>query len=240
MLLLALAIAPGLAISLYIFFKDQYNREPRRHLIMCFFLGILSAGIALIAETFFISIFKQFARESILSTAVKAFIIVALVEEWSKYIMVRNYAFPKPEFDEPFDGIVYAVMVSMGFATVENIGYVMENGYTTAFVRMFLSVPSHASFAIIMGFNMGKAKFAGKARVRFMLKGLFWAVFWHGMYDFFLFLQDNKLVRENISSGLLFLGAIISFLLAIRLSRNAIVEHIAVSKEMHAEDKHLV
>jgi protease PrsW len=237
MLLLALAIAPGLAISLYIFFKDQYNREPRRHLVISFFLGILSAGIALIAETFLMPAARYFFPESILTTAIQAFLIVALVEEWSKYIMVRAYAFPKPEFDEPFDGIVYAVMVSMGFATIENIGYVMEHGYTTAFLRMFLSVPAHASFAIIMGYNMGKAKFAGSKRTAYMLKGIFWAVFWHGSYDFFLFLQDNKLVREFISGGLLFLGAIISFLMAIRLSRNAIEEHVSLSKQMHHEDQ---
>jgi protease PrsW len=237
MLLLALAIAPGLAISLYIFFKDQYNREPRRHLVISFFLGILSAGIALIAETFLMPAARDVFRESILTTAIQAFLIVALVEEWSKYIMVRTYAFPKPEFDEPFDGIVYAVMVSMGFATIENIGYVMEHGYTTAFLRMFLSVPAHASFAIIMGYNMGKAKFAGSKRTAYMLKGIFWAVFWHGSYDFFLFLQDNKLVREFISGGLLFLGAIISFLMAIRLSRNAIEEHVSLSKQMHHEDQ---
>jgi protease PrsW len=237
MLLLALAIAPGLAISLYIFFKDQYNREPRRHLVISFFLGILSAGIALIAETFLMGFTRDVFQESILTTAIQAFLVVALVEEWSKYIMVRSYAFPKPEFDEPFDGIVYAVMVSMGFATIENIGYVMEHGYTTAFLRMFLSVPAHACFAIIMGYNMGKAKFAGSKRTAYMLKGIFWAVFWHGSYDFFLFLQDNKLVREFISGGLLFLGALISFLLAIRLSRNAIEEHVALSKQMHHEDQ---
>jgi len=240
MLLLALAIAPGLAISMYIFFKDQYNREPRRHLVISFFLGILSAGIALIAETFLMPAARDVFPESILSTAIQAFLIVALVEEWSKYIMVRTYAFPKPEFDEPFDGIVYAVMVSMGFATIENIGYVMEHGYTTAFLRMFLSVPAHASFAIIMGYNMGKAKFAGSKRTAYMLKGIFWAVFWHGSYDFFLFLQDNKLVREFISGGLLFLGALISFLLAIRLSRNAIEEHVSLSKQMHHEDQQTI
>ena len=240
MLLLALAIAPGLAISLYIFFKDQYNREPRRHLVISFFLGILSAGIALIAETFLMPAARDVFPESILTTAIQAFLIVALVEEWSKYIMVRTYAFPKPEFDEPFDGIVYAVMVSMGFATIENIGYVMEHGYTTAFLRMFLSVPAHASFAIIMGYNMGKAKFAGSKRTAYMLKGIFWAVFWHGSYDFFLFLQDNKLVREFISGGLLFLGALISFLLAIRLSRNAIEEHVSLSKQMHHEDEQTI
>jgi RsiW-degrading membrane proteinase PrsW (M82 family) len=237
MILLALAIAPGLAISLYIFFKDQYNREPRRHLVISFFLGILSAGIALVAETFLLGISRNLMPPSILNTAIQAFLMVALVEEWCKYIMVRSYAFPQPEFDEPFDGIVYAVMVSMGFATIENIGYVMEHGYTTAFLRMFLSVPAHASFAIIMGYNMGKAKFAGSGRLAYIAKGLFWAVFWHGSYDFFLFLQDNNLVREFISGGLLFLGALISFFLAIRLSNNAINEHIALSKQMHREDE---
>lgn len=237
MLLLALAIAPGLAISLYIFFKDQYNPEPRRHLVICFFLGIISAGIALLLETVLIGISDQFIPESIFRTAIHAFLFVALMEEWSKYIMVRGYAFPKPEFDEPFDGIVYAVMVSMGFATIENIGYVMEHGYTTAFLRMFLSVPSHASFAIIMGYNMGKAKFAGTRRTTYLMKGLVWAVFWHGTFDFFLFLQDNKMVKEFISGGLLFLGALLSFVLAIRLSRNAIAEHISLSKKMHGEDQ---
>jgi len=236
MLLLALAIAPGLAISLYIFFKDQYNREPRRHLILSFFLGILAAGLALLLETFLLGISMDLLPESIATTAIKAFIFVAFIEEWCKYIMVRYYAFPKPEFDEPFDGIVYAVMVSMGFATVENIGYVMEHGYTTAFLRMFLAVPSHASFAIIMGYYMGKAKFAGPRRAILMFKGLFLAAFWHGTYDFFLFLQDNKLVKENISGGLLFLGALISFVLAIRLARNAIKEHIDISRIMHKKN----
>jgi protease PrsW len=237
MLLLALAIAPGLAISLYIFFKDQYNREPRRHLVISFFLGILSAGIALVLESFLLNFSGTFLSESIFRTALHAFLFVALTEEWSKYIMVRGYAFPKPEFDEPFDGIVYAVMVSMGFATIENIGYVMQHGYTTAIFRMFLSVPSHASFAVIMGYNMGKAKFAGPKRTFYLMKGLFWAVFWHGTYDFFLFLQESKLVREFISGGLLFLGALISFILAIRLSRNAINEHIGLSKQMHQGDQ---
>ena len=237
MLLLALAIAPGLAISLYIFFKDQYNREPRRHLVISFFLGILAAGIALLLETFLLGFSGTFLRESIFRTAIQAFLFVALTEEWCKYIMVRGYAFPKPEFDEPFDGIVYAVMVSMGFATIENIGYVMQHGYATAILRMFLSVPSHASFAVIMGYNMGKAKFAGPKRTAYMMKGLFWAVFWHGTYDFFLFLQDNKLVKDYISGGLLFLGALISFILAIRLSRNSIEEHIGLSKQMHREDQ---
>jgi len=177
MLLLALAIAPGLAISIYFFLKDQYNREPRRHLLISFFLGIVSALPAVLAEMFLIDYFDIVPASSIMSAVVMAYPIVAFAEEWAKYLMVRLYAFPKPEFDEPFDGIVYSVMVGMGFATVENIAYVMQTGYTTAIMRMFLSVPAHASFAIIMGYYLGKAKFGGSRRTLLLFSGLFWAIF---------------------------------------------------------------
>jgi RsiW-degrading membrane proteinase PrsW (M82 family) len=235
MLLLALAIAPGIAISIYFFLKDQYNRDPRRHLLISFFLGFLSALIEVVAETFLIDYFGIEAESSIVSAIIMAYPIVAFTEEWSKYIMVRLYAFPKPEFDEPFDGIVYAVMVSMGFATVENIAYVMQTGYGTAIMRMFLSVPAHASFAIIMGYYLGKAKFAGKRRTLLLMTGLFWAVFWHGTYDLFLFLQDNEMVNLYVSDALLFGGALLSFLWAILLSARAIREHTQLSEKIHRE-----
>jgi RsiW-degrading membrane proteinase PrsW (M82 family) len=233
MLLLALAIAPGLAICVYIFLRDQFNREPRKRLIICFFLGILSALIAAIAEPLLIGHFQLDPAESILSAFLIAFVMVALVEEWSKYIMVRFYAFGKPEFDEPFDGIVYSVMVSMGFATVENIAYVMQYGYGTAIMRMFLSVPAHACFAIIMGYYMGKAKFAGRRRRLVLMAGLFWAVFWHGSYDLFLFLRENKMLGRYVSDGLLFGGAITSFLLALQLAGRAMKEHVSLSEKNH-------
>ena len=159
MLLLALSIAPGIAISLYIFLKDRFNREPHLNLLVCFFLGCLSVIPAIIIQLLTTKPVERFMGEGIFYTAVFAYLIVGLSEEWSKYIMLRSYAFPKKSFDEPFDGIVYSVMVGMGFATVENIGYVMQHGMGTAILRMFLSVPAHATFAIIMGYYAGKAKF---------------------------------------------------------------------------------
>ena len=234
MLLLALAIAPGLAICTYIFLKDQYNPEPRRHLLISFFLGFLSAAIAVILEMVLTASTEPYTKGTVWGTAFLAYIVVAFVEEWSKYIMVRLYAFPKPEFDEPFDGIVYAVMVSMGFATLENIAYVYQHGYAVAIMRMFLSVPAHATFAIIMGFYMGKAwEVTGIQRTKYLMTGLLMAVFWHGTFDFFLFMEEAKLVTRYIAEGLLFIGAIISFGFAVRLSRKAIAEHIALSAEMH-------
>lgn len=233
MLLFALAIAPGIAISLYFFFRDEYNREPRRHLVLSFFLGFVSALIAVVIETGLLTALEHSHDNGILYIAFKAFVIVALTEEWAKYVMVKSYAYPKPEFDEPFDGIVYCVMVSMGFATLENVAYVMQHGFATAVMRMFLSVPAHATFAVLMGYHMGKAKFSGGHERRDLWSGLLLATVFHGFFDFFLFLQENSMVAENVSGLLLFGGAVASYVIAIRLSRKAVVAHMAVSRRMH-------
>ena len=103
--------------------------------------------------------------------------------------MVRYYAQPKKDFNEPFDGIIYAVMVSMGFAAVENLFYVLEGGMDVAVIRAVTAIPAHAVFAILMGYYMGKAKFSPTKKVRYNLTGLFLAILFHGAYDFFLFIN---------------------------------------------------
>lgn len=237
MLLLALSIAPGLAISIYIFLKDQYNREPAMQLLFSFFLGCLSVIPAILIQMLTTKPLEHLMGEGILFTAVFAYLIVGTSEEWSKYLMLRLYAFPKRAFDEPFDGIVYSVMVGMGFATVENIGYVSQHGMGTAILRMFLSVPAHGTFAVLMGYFAGKAKFNPERRTFLLMSGIFWAVFFHGTYDFLLFLQSNHSVTSFISEGLLFLGAVASFLIALILSKKAIATHALISKKMFEHER---
>jgi hypothetical protein len=171
--------------------------------------------------------------KSIPGIAVKAYFSVALVEELCKFMMLRYYAFRKPEFDEPFDGIVYAVMVSMGFATVENIFYVSQSGIQTAIIRMFMAIPAHATFAILMGYFMGKARFSNNRKHTLMLAGILWSVFFHGSYDFFLFLQDAAMVVKPTVTLLLTFGAIASLITGLILSNKAIKSHLAVSKDTY-------
>ncbi|MBX9781688.1 MAG: PrsW family intramembrane metalloprotease [Chitinophagaceae bacterium] len=234
MLLLALSIAPGIAISLYIFLKDRYNREPKLKLFVCFLLGCLSVIPAIIIQLLSSKSTNDFFGEGVVYTAFFAYIVVALSEELSKFVMLRFYAFPKESFDEPYDGIVYSVMVGMGFATVENIGYVYQYGINTALLRMFLSVPAHGTFAVLMGYFAGKAKFVPEKRFYYLLLGVFWATFFHGTFDFFLFLQGG-LVSAYVGDGLLFVGAAASFIIAIYFSRRAIKEHVATSKQLFHE-----
>ena len=231
MLLLVLSVAPGLAIIWYIYMKDKYDREPRKYLIISFLLGMASTIPAIVFEKLGTYIFGDIASLSPISfIAFFAFVIVGVSEEGLKYLVVRFYAFPKKAFNEPFDGIVYSVMVAMGFATLENIGYVQQHGIATAILRMFLSVPAHASFGILMGYYIGLAKF-NKQRSRILLvKGLLLSIFFHGAFDFFLFLQDNLYVTQKVSSALLLLGAILSFYIAVRLSIRSIKLHQELSR----------
>lgn len=228
MVLLALAIAPGIAICIYIFLKDIYNKEPRWLLLASFLLGVLTIITPLFIETGL----QPYFNNNFLNTGVFAFGVVALSEELSKFFVLRYYCYTRKSFDEPLDGIVYSVMVGMGFATIENISYVLQFGtYDTAFVRMFLSVPAHATFAVVMGYFVGKAKFDSANRFRYMLTGLFWAVLFHGSFDFFIFLQKSPDVKPYVSDALLFAGAVISYIIAIRLSRKHIKLHQQLSKE---------
>jgi len=222
--LLALAIAPGIAICLFIYFKDKYNKEPWGLLFWLFVLGMFSVIPALFAETALTKPVERMVGESVFYTALFSYIIVGLSEELSKFLVLRYYAFKRKAFDDPFDGIVYAVMVGMGFATLENIGYVTNYGWGTALTRMFLSVPAHASFAVLMGYHVGLAKFDTARRSRYLVLAVFWPVLFHGTFDFFLFLGK---------SWLHIIGALLSFVVAVRLSLKLIRRKQKISKDHH-------
>lgn len=207
--LLALAIAPGIAICLFIYLKDKYNKEPLGLLILSFFLGVLSIIPAIFIQLAFTKPLEQFMGEGILYTAVFSYIIVGLSEEGSKFLALRSVPYRRKAFDDPFDGIVYSIMVGMGFATLENIGYVLQHGLGTGILRMFLSVPAHATFAVLMGYHVGLAKFDPVNRKKYMILAIFWPVLFHGTFDFFLFVGNTWLH---------FAGAVISFIVAVKLS----------------------
>lgn len=216
MTLLLLALAPIITVLIFIYFMDKYEKEPIRLLLSNFFLG---AVVSIIITTFLYVIIDiplpLHDRTSIFEQFIKAFFVVGLTEEFSKYVIVRYYAQPHKEFNEPFDGIIYCVMVSMGFAATENLMYVYQSGFETGIIRAFTAVPAHATFAILMGYFMGKAKFSNN-RVITNLTGLFLAALFHGAYDFFLFID----FIEGI-----WIGAFISLFIGILLARKAIIRH---------------
>ena len=214
--LLIAATTPVSIVIIYIYLKDKYEKESKRILLYTFLLGaILSIVITTILYLFFDLFLPLPDNHSIWQQFVKAFFVVALIEEFSKYVIVRYYNQPRKGFNEPFDGIIYAVMVSMGFAAVENLFYVIEGGIEVAMLRAITAIPAHAMFAVLMGYFMGKAKFS-KNRMKWNLIGLSCAILFHGAYDFFLFI--------NFIPGIS-IGAFVSLIIGIVLSRKAIKAH---------------
>lgn len=218
--LLLLALAPVVVILIYIYVKDKYEKEPIGLLVKNFLLGAIVSIIITVVLGFAANIiFPVTDEKDIFQQFVKAFFVVALVEEFSKYIIVKYYSQKKTDFNEPFDGIVYAVVVSMGFAALENVLYVYQYGVATGLTRAFTAVPAHATFGILMGYFMGKAKFSDN-RVKYNLLGLLIATLFHGAYDFFLFI--------NFIPGIA-IGAFVSLIIGIVLSRKAIKKHQLIS-----------
>jgi RsiW-degrading membrane proteinase PrsW (M82 family) len=212
--LAALAAAPGLAISIYIYWKDKFEKEPRWLLVKCFLWGVFSTVPAVLFSMAGSSFGFDPASSSLWWSLVSCVIGIGLIEEFSKYFFIRRVAYRNAAFNEPFDGITYAVIVSMGFATLENFLYVFQYGFETAIVRMFLSVPAHAVFGVIIGYHLGREKYYSKPGAG--LWGLALASILHGLFDFFLF---NEYVFGSIS------GALLSFVLGLWYSFRAIRIH---------------
>jgi RsiW-degrading membrane proteinase PrsW (M82 family) len=218
--LLALSVAPTIYLAIVLYGRDKYDREPKRILLVAFLWGCFSVIPALMLETFWSNMGLGISY-SFIGTAIYAFGVVGLSEELSKFIMLRLHAYRRPEFNEPFDGIVYAAFVALGFATIENIAYVFQHGFGTGLMRMFTAVPAHFSFGVIMGYYVGKAKFAPQHRFSLMAQGVLYATFMHGAYDFFI-MQQNLPVLGIFTVGIL--------IMSWRISKNAI-------NELHGDSK---
>ena len=215
-LLIITALVPVLLVILYIYYSDKFDKEPTKLLTYSFILGaIVSVILALIMYQGFDIILPLKDDFSVKEQILKASIVVGFSEEFCKYIIVRYYAQPKNEFNEKFDGIVYAVMVSMGFAATENLIYVLQGGFEVAGLRAITAIPAHATFGILMGFYMGKAKFH-KNKILMNLTVLGLAIIFHGLYDVFLFLDFIPGIAG---------GAFASLIIGLILSKKAIKSH---------------
>ncbi len=213
MIAMLLALAPVAAFVLYIYVRDEYDREPIGLLFFCFLSGILSVIPAYYSSKYLASTGISISQ-NIFETFAYAFGVVALSEEFAKFLFLRIFIFPNKAFDEPFDGIVYAVMAGMGFAAFENIIYVQSGGIQVAILRMFTAIPAHAVFGVLMGYFMGLAKFDKKRQVQLMFTGVMAAVVAHGLYDFFLMQMNYEFL-----GGMAFTTLILSWVLGKKAMR---------------------
>lgn len=189
--LLALAVLPGLLISWAVYRADKYEHEPIWAVAACFGLGALATIPALQFELWSIPRVGEIEKDPVL-TFLLAFGAIAPAEELAKWLMLVFGAFVWRFFNEPFDGIVYSVMVAMGFATVENVMYINEFGDDTALLRAFTAVPSHLVFAVAQGYYVGLAKHRPSSQMQLLFHALIVSILLHGVYDFLVLQHWTK------------------------------------------------
>ena len=188
-ILLTIIFAPAQLILILVYQQDRTPASINK-VIRYFMMGIASLFVTL-AITLLQRNYVPFLNFSGLGGHVfKAFFLVGLVEEFSKFIFVRWVAFYDREMKEPYDLIVYSLAVSMGFATLENLYYVFQYGkdLNLALTRMITAVPAHATFSILMGYFLGVSRFARKDKFLLTISGLLVATIFHGVYDSFIFI----------------------------------------------------
>ncbi|MGE4193754.1 MAG: PrsW family glutamic-type intramembrane protease [Pseudodesulfovibrio sp.] len=182
--LILMALVPS-AVLLWLFVSSDKYPEPAGALISSFLLGVLIVLCIYLVYPFLSLVESALPPDNpYLLGLGHALLMAAIPEECFKLIVLRRYCVNLRAFDEPMDGIVYGVTVSLGFATAENLLFVMEGGMGVAVGRAFLAVPCHALVGAIMGYYVGRAAFARKERTALYLKALLLPILFHALYDF--------------------------------------------------------
>lgn len=190
-ILLILAILPSVMICNYVYKRDK-QKEPKKLLIKLFLGGLASAVLAVVVSLLLDNILPIMSvNESsldIIQLVFYTFICIALIEELSKWIFVYIISYNHKEFDQFYDMIIYSTFVALGFATIENILYVIPSGFQTAIIRLLLSVPGHACYGIYMGYYLGLAKIATynnrtDLKNKYMRMSIIVPTILHGIFD---------------------------------------------------------
>ena len=197
LILIAAAVIPAVYLLIRVYRADRLEKEPTNLLVSLVFLGIISTVIAAVAEMLgSLLLTRLFSSRGLLYNALLYFIVVGVSEEGAKYLLLKARTWNSPHFNYRFDGVVYAVFVSLGFALWENIRYVLTFGFGTAVARAITAIPGHACFGVFMGVWYGVAK-------KYELSGLetesrdarkmalLIPILLHGAYDFIASMENE-------------------------------------------------
>jgi len=197
-ILIAIAVIPAIFLMVKVYKSDRIEKESKSLLRRLVTGGILATLLALVEERVGEYILRNIVEvDSLAYNIIMYFGIVAFAEETSKYLYLKKRTWNNPEFNCQYDGVVYAVFVSLGFALWENINYVLSYGIVTGLVRAVTAIPGHACFGVFMGIFYGAAKkysnygSEGIAKILRVLAVIVPA-FIHGAYDFIATMESTE------------------------------------------------
>ena len=197
-----LSLVPGIFIAvLFYLYVDRYEKEPTGPVILSFVLGLLASAITYLLEEYLSNTFPQ-VQTKLWSAFIFALLGVSFVEEVTKIIVFWAYPNRIDAFNEPLDGIIYFVLIAMGFATVENLLYGAIYGLETVLIRSITAVPAHGIFGVMIGYAFGMMKFKHLTRKQ-ALSIMGYAILLHGVYDFFIIqnASDYLLIGALVTLG---------------------------------------
>ncbi len=194
-------ILPSL-VWLFYYLKKDLHPEPKKMVLKVFFFGALATIPAYLAQVSLSELFGQlqqipfFATHPIIVTIMIWVFVIALSEEFLKYLVVKLAVFNSYALDEPLDIMLYMVVAALGFAAVENIFYlfspignnsfnvIIQTAALVMFLRFIGATFLHTLCSGLMGYFIALASVRSKNKVLFTLIGLFFAVLLHALYDF--------------------------------------------------------
>ena len=187
------AVLPVLVLLFFIYKKDKYQPEPIGKLIWTFVVGCISVVPAALLEAAIIPFAPSAEYMPVLNGLFNGYVVAGFSEELCKLLLLLWVIWRSPHFDEYFDGIVYAAYLSLGFACIENIGYVLQGNdqMLTALMRGVLAVPAHFLFAVTMGYYVSLAKFDHEHRKSHLWKAFLFPMLLHGTYDALLMVSGT-------------------------------------------------
>ena len=221
LVLIAAAVIPAVFLMIRAYRSDRLEKEPPRLLWSLVIAGVLSSLIALIAERVLSAVLNlAVPAHSSLYSVLLYFVIVAFSEEGAKYLMLKRRTWRSPEFNCQYDGIVYALFVSLGFALWENISYVMTYGFGTAVIRALTAIPGHACFGVFMGVFYARAKQYERSggepvSKQYRILSVVVPALLHGAYDYIASSQRGVLFFV----GFIVILFVVSYALVSRMSK---------------------
>jgi RsiW-degrading membrane proteinase PrsW (M82 family) len=221
-ILVVIAALPVVLICMYVYKKD-IEREPKKLLTKLMLWGVFSIIPVIIVELILDNFFRVTGTECLLLTFLYCFVGVGLVEEFAKWFISYKVVYKDKDFNETYDAIVYSVFTSLGFALIENIMYVLSNGFLTGVLRAVTAVPVHTATGIVMGYFMGLAKKEDinnnqRKSNNYMLLSLLVPIIMHTMYDSLAFDKTSDSLLPFITFTIILY--IIGFVTIKKVSKN--------------------
>ena len=185
------ALIPAIVLLIYIYWKDRHSPEPTRELVKATLFGVLSIILSLCMSLPLMAIGAiPKDVQHFLDAMNHAFLGAAIPEELAKLFVLWLFLRKNIHFDERMDGIVYAVCVSLGFAGLENVMYIVGSyiigdteWLTIALSRAVTAVPAHFCFGVLMGYFYSLAHFSSKDREWNVAMTFIAPIIAHGIYD---------------------------------------------------------